>query len=105
MYTSTFLKCAENKKIFNTGNILHLLHRYRNVNKIYAGGKTVMNGNNSIIWLIIILALLGGNNGIGSIFGGNGCGGSDNTWLIILIILLFFGCGNNGFNLCDNNCN
>lgn len=66
-----------------------------------------MTGNNGILWIIIIIALLSGNGGLGNIFGGcgNGCNNNDSTWLIILIIILFC-CNGNGncFNLCDNNC-
>ncbi len=48
-------------------------------------------GCNSLIWLIILLALLSGNNGIG-LSNGNGCCDNSCLWLILLLCC----CGGNG---------
>ncbi|KAB1439415.1 chorion class high-cysteine HCB protein 13 [Candidatus Galacturonibacter soehngenii] len=55
------------------------------------------NGCNSIIWIILLLCLCGGNG-----FGGGGCndGCGDNS--CFLIIILLFCCGGLGNNGCGN---
>ena len=55
-------------------------------------------GCNSIIWIIILLCLCGGNNGL--LGGGcnNGCGCGNDSCLII--ILLLFCCGGMGNGFC-----
>lgn len=54
-------------------------------------------GNESIIWIILLLCLCGNNNGSNC-----GCGGNENSWLWILILLCWFGNGSCGNQL--NNC-
>ncbi len=53
------------------------------------------NGCSSIIWIILLLSLCGGN---GSPFSNDGCG-SDNSciWIILLLLCCGNGCGGNGF--------
>lgn len=48
-------------------------------------------GNESIIWIVILLCLCG--NGIGGSCG-NGCGSNEGSWLWILILLCCCGGGN-----------
>lgn len=57
-------------------------------------------GNNSCIWIILILLFCCGNNGIGS----SDCGcGNDNSCIWIILILLFCGgLGNNSWGGCGN---
>jgi hypothetical protein len=59
--------------------------------------NSLFGGNNSCIWLIILLFACGGNNGCGtsSLFGNSGDNGSCCEW-IILLLLLSSCCGNNG---------
>ncbi len=56
------------------------------------GGCGFGGGNNSCIWIILLLFLCGGNNGCGN--GGFGGGDSCCEWIIILLILCSC-CGNN----------
>ena len=76
-------------------------------------GSNFLNfgGNNSCIWIILLLVFCGGCGNGGSLFGGNGgCGcGNDNGGnccsLIIWLLILSSICGgNNGGCGCGNSC-
>lgn len=52
-------------------------------------------GNESIIWILILLGCCGNNDGCGN-------WGDNNAWIWILILLCC--CGNNNNNSISNNC-
>lgn len=73
------------------------------------GNGRMTNSNDccSIIWIILLLSICGGNGCGGGFFGGNGCGGNDdcgsNSCIWLILLLLF--CGNgNGIGFCGNGC-
>ncbi len=62
-----------------------------------SGGCGIFNGNNSCLWIILLLLFCGGDNN-----GRSGCGCSDNS--CIWIIILLFCCGGLGSGCgCGNN--
>lgn len=74
-------------------------------------GSNLMGGNNSCMWIILLLLFCGGNNGCGNGCGNGILGGSNGgccDWLIwILLISCFCGNGNNdscGCNSCNSCC-
>jgi hypothetical protein len=63
-----------------------------------SGNSGLFGGNNSCLWLIILLFACGGNNGCGcgnsGLFNNSGDNGSCCEWIIWLLLLSTF-CGNN----------
>nr|WP_297630093.1 chorion class high-cysteine HCB protein 13 [uncultured Clostridium sp.] len=66
-------------------------------------GNGCGNGENGMLWIIILLAFCGGGNGFGNCGNGcdDGCGDNNGMWLILILLLACGGCGNgfggNGF--------
>lgn len=60
-------------------------------------------GNNSCLWIILLLIFCGGNS---CGFGRSGCGGDDSCLWIILLLIFCGGCGNSrsGGCGCDDGC-
>ena len=59
------------------------------------GGLFSNNGNNSCLWIILLLIFCGGCGGSGRMGDGCGCGcGNDSCMWIILLLIFCGGCGN-----------
>ena len=54
-------------------------------------------GNNSIIWILLLLCFCGNNTGGSGLFnmgtGGCGCGDNNCMWIILLLLFCNGGCG------------
>lgn len=65
-----------------------------------SGGGRSSSGCSSIIWIIILLSICGGNGDSGCGFGlgnfGNGCGGDNNCCELIILLLVLSSCCGNG---------